>query len=557
MRIGIDARLWNESGVGRYIRNLVKWLGKIDKENEYVLFLRKKEFLELQFTTYNPKPKKVLADIRWHSIEEQFLLPQILNKEKLDLVHFPYFSIPVLYQKPFVVTIHDLIINHFPTGQASTLPQPIYLFKRLGHHFVLNQAVKKAKKIIVPTKATKKEILDHFKVSEEKIAVTYEGVDKNIKYPARRRYASSVAGGQISNIKTTYQKLKNLEEIKSKQYFLYVGNAYPHKNLKRLLQAFQSAISAEGGSASGGNNLKLVLVGKEDFFYKKLKDEVRKINLVNKVIFYGQANDQELSWLYQNALALILPSLMEGFGLPALEAMSCGCLVLASDTPALKEVCREVGIYFNPYNIEEIRKEISNVLNSHGEQYQEKIKKGKERAKKFSWQKMTEETLKIYNSLMTSNENQIDSNVKSVGKKKILLPNLSYKIMGVLFKVHNELGPSFLEKYYQRGIDKELKISKLKFKKEAPVEIQYKSESIGRYFLDFVIEDLIILEVKAQQYYTPKFFKQALAYLRQTNLPLAIIANFRGDKLRYKRIVNSDFKNVDLTVKDSKFESIK
>ena len=158
---------------------------------------------------------------------------------------------------------------------------------------------------------------------------------------------------------------------------------------------------------------------------------------------------------------------------------------------------------------------------------------------------------------MTSNENQIDSNVKSVGKKKILLPNLSYKIMGVLFKVHNELGPSFLEKYYQRGIDKELKISKLKFKKEAPVEIQYKSESIGRYFLDFVIEDLIILEVKAQQYYTPKFFKQALAYLRQTNLPLAIIANFRGDKLRYKRIVNSDFKNVDLTVKDSKFESIK
>jgi GxxExxY protein len=129
--------------------------------------------------------------------------------------------------------------------------------------------------------------------------------------------------------------------------------------------------------------------------------------------------------------------------------------------------------------------------------------------------------------------------------------------MGVLFKVQNELGPSLLEKYYQRGISKELKRSGLKFKKEVLVEIRYENESIGKYFLDFVIEDLVILEVKAQRYYTPRFFKQTLAYLKQTDLPLAIIVNFRGDKLRYKRVINPAFRDVDLTNKDLKFESIR
>lgn len=150
---------------------------------------------------------------------------------------------------------------------------------------------------------------------------------------------------------------------------------------------------------------------------------------------------------------------------------------------------------------------------------------------------------------MVSDNNRIDSN--------IVLPHLSYKIMGVLFKVHNELGPSLLEKYYQRAIASELETQRLAFKKEVPIRIEYQGRSIGRYFLDFIVEDLVVLEIKAEQYYTPKFFKQALAYLEQTNLPLAIIVNFRGDKLRYKRIVNSAFKNVDLTRRDLKLESIR
>mgnify|MGYP001580976277 FL=1 len=137
---------------------------------------------------------------------------------------------------------------------------------------------------------------------------------------------------------------------------------------------------------------------------------------------------------------------------------------------------------------------------------------------------------------------------------KLVLPKLSFKIMGILFRVHNELGPSLLEKYYQRAIEQELKKNKLKFKREIPIKLFYEGKSIGGYFLDFTIEDLIILEIKAQQFYSPKFFKQALSYLKQTNLPLAIIANFRRTKVRFKRVINPNFKNVDFSKKDYVFE---
>src|SRR3989344_536699 len=106
MKIGIDGRLWNETGVGRYIRNLIENLKEIDKDNEYVLFMRAKDIRELK--PQYEKFKVVQTDIRWHTLEEQIMLPQILGKENLDLVHFPYFSAPIFYKKPYIITIHDL-----------------------------------------------------------------------------------------------------------------------------------------------------------------------------------------------------------------------------------------------------------------------------------------------------------------------------------------------------------------------------------------------------------------------------------------------------------------
>jgi len=128
---------------------------------------------------------------------------------------------------------------------------------------------------------------------------------------------------------------------------------------------------------------------------------------------------------------------------------------------------------------------------------------------------------------------------------KLILPKLSYKVVGVCMKVHNELGSSLLEKYYQRAIEKELGDTGLSFKREVPVEIRYKQKSIGRYFIDFVIGNKVVLELKAQKKYAPQFSKQVLAYLRQLDFPLGIIVNFRDESLSPHRVINSRWSGFD------------
>lgn len=369
MRIGIDARLWNETGVGRYIRNLIWELQHLDKENDYVLFVQK-GFRTENLLVKNEKWRLIETNIRWHSIKEQLQFPQILEKEKFDLIHFPYFSIPIFYKGPYLITIHDMIINHYPTGKASTLPSPIYYLKHLGYKFVIQQAAKNAKKIITVSQATKEEIVEHLHVSEDKIIVTYEGVGEEIN----------------SKLKTQNLKLK----FKSQKYFLYVGNAYPHKNLDRLIEAFGLLVQEYPDAH-------LVLVGKEDYFYKRLKEKVANLKIAKNVIFAGFIPEDELRLYYKNAIATILPSLMEGFGLTGLEAMQNECLVLASAIPSLKEICQDAAVYFDPLEIKDMHATIREVLRN-----KQKFKSFKEKGKKhvsiFSWKKMAEETLKIYES---------------------------------------------------------------------------------------------------------------------------------------------------------------
>ena len=213
MKIGIDCRLWNETGVGRYIRNLVAQLHILDRVNNYTLFVLTKDYASVVSQMANARPlanssagevgrgkwRIVRVDIRWHTLGEQVKLPQILNKENLDLVHFPYFSVPIFYNRPFVVTIHDLIINHFPTGKASTLSFPIYNLKLLGYKFVIAQAAKKAKEIITVSSATKKEIVDHLGVDGEKVVVTYEGVDDKILNSNTRLAKASARRVEVRN----------------------------------------------------------------------------------------------------------------------------------------------------------------------------------------------------------------------------------------------------------------------------------------------------------------------------------------------------------------------
>lgn len=363
MRIGIDARLWNQTGVGRYVQELVTNLGKIDKENQYLIFARKNE-INYQSLTANCQLRTI--NIRWHSLKEQIFLPFLLWREHLDLVHFPYFSVPVFYPGQFVVTIHDLILDHFDTGRASTLPWLVHKLKRCGYKLVLRLALRRAVKIITVSESTKKEIVDHYKVKPEKVIVTYEAADGD------RDDVQGVKG-------------------RCKGYFLYVGNAYPHKNLEKLCEAFLQLKTST-------QDLKLILVGGEDYFYKRLAEHIRKMGFYRKVILYGQASRKELTSLYKNAIALVFPSLMEGFGLPAVEAMGNGCLVLCSDLPVFREILGEAAVYFNPYDVDEIASKMAEVLNDP--QKHEAFKRlGLEKVKQFSWAKLARETLEVYQSL--------------------------------------------------------------------------------------------------------------------------------------------------------------
>ena len=129
---------------------------------------------------------------------------------------------------------------------------------------------------------------------------------------------------------------------------------------------------------------------------------------------------------------------------------------------------------------------------------------------------------------------------------KLIYPELSYKILGLLFKVHNKLGSSYQEKYYQRALEQELSLQKIKFQKEFPVDIQYEGVKLGKHFLDFVIEGKIILETKTELKITPDFIGQVISYLKSARLPLGIVANFRTPRLTYRRIINPEIDSLKL-----------
>lgn len=372
MRIGIDCRLWNETGVGRYIRNLVIHLSVIDKKNEYVLFTRTQDEKTIKSIIKNSNFIVCISDIPWHGVLEQVRFPKILNEQNLDLMHFPYFSVPIFYNKPFVVTIHDLIVNRFNTGRASTLPLPLYYAKRIGYHAVMSNAVYRSKKIIVPSNAVRNDLLkSYINTDHKKVEVTYEGGFED------KRQA------------------KSEKPIVEGRYILRVGNFYPHKNVEGLLLAFRGFLYDNYEN----HDVKLILVGKKDYFFKKIEKLIEKINIGANCIFFENTTDDDLVSLYSHAIATIIPSFSEGFSLTSVEALDCGSLVIASDIPVHREVCGSAAIYCNPNNLNDIKQKITFACSLIEESKKELIEQGKKHVKRFSWNKMASQTLSIYDSI--------------------------------------------------------------------------------------------------------------------------------------------------------------
>ncbi len=389
--IGIDARFYSplNKGLGRYTQEIIdNIIDKIDNprkggygENQYVVFLSPENFGE--FKTTNPNVKKVLFKIRWYSLAEQLFMPFFIFKEKIDLMYFPHFNVPIFCPTKFIVTIHDLILTKFPTPRATTLSPLLYKVKNLGYKIVIWFAVVRAKKIITVSRFTKNDIIKQFKVNKDKIIITYEGIAQEIKK-------------EQSN--ENDEKKALLCYNINKPFLLYVGNAYPHKNLETLVEVFLNIRKKY-------KNLSLVLVGKEDYFYARFKKYVRELlkreNLQEQkpIIFPGYVPDKDLKFFYQSACAYIFPSLYEGFGLPPLEAMANSCPVASSNKASMPEVLGQAAIYFNPQNKKEMQRAIEKII-SDNDLRQNLIKAGLQQAAKYSWDKCAQQTFSILNNYM-------------------------------------------------------------------------------------------------------------------------------------------------------------
>lgn len=372
MKILLDARLYGpeNTGLGRYVMNLVENLAKIDRRNSYSILLRKKYFDRLNFPS---RWKKVLADFRHYSLAEQITLPKIISEIKPDVVHFPHFNVPISFSGKFVVTIHDILMHKQKGLEATTLNPVSYFVKRLGYKLVFGHAVKRAAKVIVPSSFVKKEVGDYYKLDKDKLVVTYEGFDE--------KFLPTDSGAK---------DLRKFSLVAP--YFVYAGNAYPHKNLKRLIEAVVLL------NQKKDKKVTLVIVSARNVFVSRLEKLVKKMNAGSFIKLLGFVSDSELGALYKNSVAFIFPSLSEGFGLPGLEAMSVGTLVLASEIPVLKEVYKGHAVYFNPYDYTSMEKVMEDALSMEPSARKEIVEEAREFAKRYSWDKMARETIKVYES---------------------------------------------------------------------------------------------------------------------------------------------------------------
>jgi len=358
-KIGIDARLYFQTGVGVYTRNLLHYLQKMNTDNiTFYIYVMKEDAGKITFTKSNFIKREVTA--RWHTFSEQLSFLKELNIDTLDLMHFTYFSHPVLYHRPFIATVHDTILFQHKTGKASTLFSGIYNVKYTAFRYAFHHQVAASKRIVTPTETVKNQII---KLMGEKYSDKITSIHEGINYEMMEKKESSTMKNTVSS-----------------NYFLYVGNFYPHKNVECLLQAFSQIESST----------KLVLVGPKDYFFKRIESTVNNLDIQNKVILCPNASDEDLIYLYKHAEALIHPSLSEGFGLPVIEAAYFGTPVIASNIPVFKEILGESYIRFDPYDVTDMRKKIEDFMKN------KKKTSYKLDLDDFSFETMTKKLLTIY-----------------------------------------------------------------------------------------------------------------------------------------------------------------
>ena len=373
MKIGIEGqRLFRKKkhGMDMVALELIKNLQKIDKKNEYVIFVKTDEDVCLE-DTENFKIISLKANnyISW----EQIILPKAVKKENCDILHCTSNTAPLNINIPLIVTLHDIIYLE----SISIFKKAGTWYQKLGNmyrRFIVPKVMKKAQKVITVSNFEKNRINHFFNFHKEnnKLVAIYNGVGEHFK---------------IIENKENLENFKKKHDLPEK-FFFFLGNTDPKKNVKNVLKAYDLFTE---------NNKKIPLVIL-DFDRKELKKILASINadhLINDIQLLGYIPNAELPALYNLAKVFLYPSLRESFGIPILEAMACGTPVITSNTSSMPEISDNAGILINPQKPEEIKNQMENLLKDK-ELYNLKIEQGLKRSEDFSWENMARNVLKLY-----------------------------------------------------------------------------------------------------------------------------------------------------------------
>ncbi len=371
-RIGIDARFYRKStgGLGRYTRELLKGLAQLDTHNQYYIFLTKADLNEYELNQPNFIP--IVTDVQHYSVAEQTAFLKFLNQQKLDLVHFLNFNHPVLYRRPFVTTLHDLTMLHFPVATKNGKKSAIkfQVFKQ-----VLVRSLRAAKRVIAISEFSAADAEKSLGISHAKMEVVYEGHPE----PMKLEFGS----------KKVVQDF-----IGSRQpFFLFVSQWRSHKGILTLLDGF-----AEFKRKTGLPHI-LVIAGKPDAAAAEVKAALAAHPFASDICTPGFVPDELLPALYSYTSGFIMPSEYEGFGLPVLEALTYGTPSIVANNSSLPEVGGQAVLYFPTNDGIALANEMARLVTDPGvvEQLRSKIPS---QLAKFSWEKCADETLSVYASIL-------------------------------------------------------------------------------------------------------------------------------------------------------------
>lgn len=375
--IGLDATYLSiyGKGVSRYQYNLIKALAKIDKRNCYYVFLNSKNILpELpQQENFCYIRIQILKRIIW----DQFQLPIIVRKYKLDIYHSILDTLPVASKGKFVLFLFEIPDYRIELARQSGCSS---LYARLSYgynKFLFLPSLRKAKVIIASSNSTKKDLIERYKVNEKKIRTLYPAPDECFRTANDEK--------DLFNTRKKY----NAEA----GYILHISSSDPRDNTLAVIRAYQKA------QCDLKIPQKLIIFGNVNFEGLGLEKLIAESNLKKSIIFTGRLSEEELVVLYQAADLFIEPSLFEGFGFQVVEAMACGIPVITSNTTSLPEIVGDAGILVDPIDIDGLASAMVRLLTDS--EFQKLMRqKSLERAKFFSWERTARETLDIYDELL-------------------------------------------------------------------------------------------------------------------------------------------------------------